>query len=526
MISPSFASSSQHTFILSDIHLSNREPPHPTNPLWKAFRQERHFIDEEFLALLRFWRARWAGAPLGGAELILNGDIFDFDSIMALPDPAGSIQATPVGHISWLEKRRGLAPEEPKSCFKIREILAAHPLWVEALREWLDAGGRVIFVIGNHDAELHWPGVQDEIRSALQLKGKSEESLRFCEWFYLSGADTLVEHGNQYDAYCVCANPIHPLIQKGGRALVRLPFGNVAGKLMLNGMGLMNPHASESFIKDSLLDYLRFYFKYVIKTQPFLLWTWFWSATVTLIQSLHEGFLPAMRDPLTVDSRIQSIARKANASVFQVLALKEVHAHPAIFNPFKILRELWLDRAFLLGFILSVSFQFFSFLNVFTQVSFLWFVFPLLLLMPCFIFYARSVISEVDALQLDFLKLAPLSAKIAGVSRIVQGHTHQEFHKQVGEIEVINTGNWSPAFFDVECEKPYGKKCFAWIFGDPSLNQPRKAQLWEWVNGQARRIDAPDPASLPNQERDKERIRSGEEGEVQVGEGICSAEVG
>jgi UDP-2,3-diacylglucosamine pyrophosphatase LpxH len=473
--------SAEHTIVLSDIHLANAESVHPTQPLWKRFRLQEHFIDQDFRAFLGKMRQE-AAAPI---ELILNGDIFDFDSVMTLPPPGASI------HLGWLERARGISSEEPKSRFKMKEILKAHPVWVDALSEFILAGNRVIFVIGNHDLELHWPGVQYDLLSGLKLPESLKGSVRFCEWFYISNKDTLIEHGNQYDAYCLCSNPIHPLINKGGRVLVRLPFGNIAGKYMLNGMGLMNPHASGSFIKNSTWEYIFFYYKYVMRTQPFLLWTWFWSALATLFTSLREGYLPAMRDPLTVDTRIEEIAQRANASVSMVLSLKEVHVHPAIFSPIKILRELWLDRAILLGLIIFGSFQFFSFLNVFSNVSLFWFLIPIILLIPCFIFYARSVQSEVNVTQETTLHLSPLSAKITKVKRIVQGHTHQELHNWVEGVEFLNTGTWSPAFHDVECTLPFGRKCFAWIRPHSNPAQSgRIAELYEWRKDQAHLIVA------------------------------------
>ena len=492
MIHDDFTSAG-HTLILSDIHLANAEVVHPKNPLWKRFRLREHFIDEEFKALLGKVRKEVSSMASGPIELVLNGDIFDFDSVMTLPPSGSSIQ------FGWLERIRGLSPEEAKSRFKMKEILNAHPVWVAALSEFVLAGNRVVFVIGNHDMELHWPTVQHDLLNWLGLPEDFRKAVRFCEWFYISNQDTLIEHGNQYDAYCLCSNPIHPLIDKGGKVLVRLPFGNIAGKFMLNGMGLMNPHASDSFIKNSTWEYLGFYYKYVMRTQPFLIWTWFWSALATLFYSLREGFLPAMRDPLTVDARIEEIADRANASVFMVLSLKEVHVHPAIFNPLKILRELWLDRAILLGFIVFGSFQFFSFLNVFASVSLLWFVIPVAVLLPCFIFYARSVQSEVNVMQDATLHLSPLSARITKVKRIVQGHTHEELHNWEGGLEFLNTGTWSPAFYDVECTLPFGRKCFAWIKPGPALAEsslPEKqsphriAELYEWKAGQAHLIVA------------------------------------
>lgn len=467
-----------HTIVLSDIHLADAEPPHPRNPLWKSFKRPKHFVDASFR---RFLEKIHRDVP-GPIELVLNGDIFDFDSVIALPASAGY-------PISWLERIRGLSSEEPKSLFKMGIIIRDHPTWFDGLADFLRAGHRAVFVIGNHDMELHWPSVRQAVVDRLGLGAEAESRVRFCEWFYVSNADTLVEHGNQYDPYSLSANPIHPMIRKGHRIAVRIPFGNLAGRYMLNGMGLFNPHATSSYIRSSFADYLEFFYRYVLRTQPFLMWTYLWSAVVTLVFSVAEGLLPALNDPLTVDARVKDIASRANTATGTVWSLKEMHAHPAIFNPLKVLRELWLDRVVLLGFVFFLSFQVFTFVNVIFPVSLWWFVAPLLLLFPAFIFYARSVTSEVAESERNAFRLSPVSARIAGVGRVVQGHTHLERHTTIQGVEYLNTGTWSPAFHDVECTQPYGRKCFAWIHPRPDDPKgPRIADLFEWKDGAMERI--------------------------------------
>jgi hypothetical protein len=71
---------------------------------------ERHL-----LALLQHLRAEAGAARV---ELILAGDTFDFDTIVAIPEPAPF-------PVSWLERMRGLNAEEPKSTWKMRRILEA-----------------------------------------------------------------------------------------------------------------------------------------------------------------------------------------------------------------------------------------------------------------------------------------------------------------------------------------------------------------------------------------------------------------
>jgi UDP-2,3-diacylglucosamine pyrophosphatase LpxH len=475
-----------NTIILSDIHLADAEPPHPDNPLWKRFKRPELFVDRSFKAFMNHLEKELTGTT----ELVLNGDIFDFDSVLAIPKDADF-------QTNWLERQRGLNSEEKKSRFKISVILQDHAVWVKALREFLliDAGNRIVFVIGNHDMELHWPSVQQDIITAMDLPAEAQARVRFCEWFYVSNGDTLIEHGNQYDDYCVASSPINPLIKKGSKAQVRLPFGNLAGKYMINGMGLMNPHVDSSFIKESLWAYLVFYYRYMMRTQPFIIWTWLWSAAVTLVYSVREGMLPPMRDPLTIDQRVEEIAQRANATPRMVWALRELQVHPAIFNPLQIARELWLDRVFLLALIVTACFWFFSILKLFVEVSYLWFLIPMLLLLPGFIFYARSVEPETEKILKAILRRVPISARIAKVKRVVHGHTHREHHTTINQVEYLNTGTWSAAYEDVECKRPYGRKCYAWIRPNPN-GEGRVSALLEWKEGATSVLPAEDPKIL------------------------------
>jgi hypothetical protein len=322
--------------------------------------------------------------------------------------------------------------------------------------------------------------VQRDVLDALDLSDADRERVRFCEWFYISNADTLIEHGNQFDEYSMCSDPIHPLVRRGSHVLVRLPFGNLANKFLLNGMGLFNPHVESSYIKKDLKEYLVFFFKYVARTQPFIFFSWFWGAMVTMVYSVGEGLLPAIRDPLMVEARVEAISEKANAVPKVTRSLRALHVHPAYFNPFKIMRELWLDRGLLFLLVFGASFWIFSTINVFVQISLWWFFVPFFLLIAPFVFYARSVESEVYKMQENAERQVPLTAKIANVSRVVQGHTHRSRHNWVEGVEVLNTGTWSPAYRDVECTQPYGRKIFAWI--RPTKDGPRKAALYEWTD--------------------------------------------
>jgi UDP-2,3-diacylglucosamine pyrophosphatase LpxH len=459
-----------HTFVLSDIHLADAELGVPGKSLWKRYKRPKFFIDQSFKRLLEFLETETKGAP---CELIFNGDIFDFDSVMRLPLHTSL-------HLSWLEKKRGLYPEEEKSRFKMEVILSDHPVFVHAVRDFIQRGNSVVFIVGNHDIELHWPAVQREVLKALGLSPEEETRVRFCEFFYVSNGDTAVEHGNQYDDYCVSSNPIHPFIRKGKRIQVRLPFGNIAGRYMTNGMGLFNPHVESSFLMD-LPEYFRFFYKYAIRVQPLIGFTWLWGACVSFWVAITDGLLPAMRDPLFVEQRVQEVAEKANATPEIVRTMVELKVHSAIFNPVKIARELWLDRFMILALIGFLSFQIYAVIYLIFPISKFWFVFFFLLLVPGLIFYSRNIKSVVVETMEEIFKNAPMVAKITKTRRVVFGHTHRELHTSVDQIEVINTGTWSPAFKDPECRESFGKKCFAWIrYPDGDLTREREAELFEW----------------------------------------------
>ncbi len=456
------------TAVLSDLHISDAEPVDPRRPGWRQYKQAGLQNDVRIAAVLDHLRELSAGQPV---ELVLGGDTFDFDTVIAFPEPAPF-------PVSWLERKRGLDSEAPKSLWKLERILDFHPGLVAALRKWIEDGHTLAFIIGNHDLDLHWPAVRARLFETLAPGGS--DRLTLCEWFRVCGGDTLVVHGNQLDAYCVCQDPLHPFIDVGGRVRVRSPFGNTAGKLMLNGMGYFNPHVEASFIR-SFPDYLRFFFRYIIRGQPLLGISWFWSSIVTLWVSLDEGFRPAARDLDEFGARVEDVARRAQTRPPVAIALREVAVHSAVFQPWRVARELWLDRAFLLLGLVAVAFysmltlHWVSGAHTWTAVVFF------LAFLPFYVAYARSCRSEVAGTEGALKQRVGQLAKIAAVKRVVVGHTHRASARDVDGVVYMNTGHWSPAFNDVECLQPVGLNGFAWI--RPGAAGARAAELRIWRGG-------------------------------------------
>jgi len=454
-----------HTLILSDIHLTEIEDVDPNRPLWMAYKRREFFVDDDVLNLIVYAEER-ADGPL---ELILNGDIFDFDSVRQLP-------TTPFAPIDWLAKARGLGSEAWMSEFKIATILKDHFPLFAALASFLDRGNRIIFIAGNHDLELLWPVVQKRIRKALRVTDTNDH-VRFCNWFYISESDTFVSHGHQYDHFCSAKNAIDPLIEIRGQPQIRLPFGDLCHRYLINGMGYFNPNAAGNYIM-GLLDYTKFFFKYMARTQPLLLITWFWGSIATLLVTLNHHWRPAMRDPLTVDDKVRDIAKASQASPAMVRQLHALSIPPACSNPFLVLRELWLDRGLLLLLLFFAACQIILVLNYAWPISPLNVLIPIGLMLPLFFLYAYQIRPTVFAEPLINEKRAALIHQITGVHNVVCGHTHEAGVRQIQEICYINGGFWSPNFKTPECKERLGAQTFVWI--QPTETGGRSAALLEW----------------------------------------------
>lgn len=455
-----------YTAVVSDLHLCEAEPPNKRHPLWKKFKTKEFFFDHEFALFLEDIQKRAEGKTV---ELVLNGDIFDFDSVTSYPETAHY-------NISYLESRRGLDTEKEKSLYKIDVILRDHPEWVSSLAKFISDDNRVIFIIGNHDLELNWLDVQKRILDTLNLNEDDRRRVRFVEWFYVSNKDTLIEHGHQYDPFCCSKDPVNPIVVDYNRLLVRLPFGDLACRYLSNGMGFFNPHVDSNFLLTAW-GFTKVYFKYMLRAQPLLIWTGFWSSLVIFIQTVRHGTLQSRQNALTIEDRIDEIAKKSNATPRMVREMQALFTQPIAESPLKIARELWLDRAFMVLLALFLLLYLFLLVDKIYAISFYWVFVPIMTLFPPYFLYARNVHSYVHQYkQPDEEKMA-MAGMITSTRRSVFGHTHVLRHEVIGGIEHLNPGTWSPAFLDVECTKKEGQNAFVWI-APSATGAMREAKLF------------------------------------------------
>jgi hypothetical protein len=107
---------------------------------------------------------------------------------------------------------------------KLDRVLSAHPAFVRGVRDFLAGGNaprRVHFVIGNHDAELVFPGVQRALSRAIDARGI------WFPGFAVDIGDLRVEHGSQGDPmFRVDENA--PFVQWNDETILDLPWGAIA----------------------------------------------------------------------------------------------------------------------------------------------------------------------------------------------------------------------------------------------------------------------------------------------------------
>lgn len=136
-------------------------------------------------------------------DLVLNGDTFDFLKCPYIVNNAASYPR----HIT-----------SEVSLAKFRLIYRAHASVFEALKRFAqEKKNRIFFIIGNHDADLVHPEVQERIKAVLESSGNIIFS------FYYRENGIHAEHGHQYD-FLNKVNEEHLFLDYKGQKILNIPW--------------------------------------------------------------------------------------------------------------------------------------------------------------------------------------------------------------------------------------------------------------------------------------------------------------
>src|SRR5258708_25855269 len=192
--------------IVSDLHLGRGREPYT----------RRFVCTETFVSDQAFDRWLRASHPEEKKLLVLNGDTFDFIRIANCPETPDDVAKWSAllarlgvtktvnelqAAISKKEEKYGLQTDDYKSVWKLLQMAEGHQEFLHALAYWIERGGSLLVVKGNHDLDLYWPLVRKALLLFLEDEGASASALR--RVFYCDSSITMhnvyLEHGHKYD---------------------------------------------------------------------------------------------------------------------------------------------------------------------------------------------------------------------------------------------------------------------------------------------------------------------------------------
>src|SRR4030095_8377969 len=137
----------KNILVISDLHLGEDLRPGVANVSYL-----RHLVrlERELENFLKHYTERRVGDRPW--RLVVNGDMVDFMSIMILPDADDPVDAE--------DRLYGLGFGERQSQKKLEKVIARHQGVFGQLAAFVAAGNELVIVIGNHDVEFQYAGVQ------------------------------------------------------------------------------------------------------------------------------------------------------------------------------------------------------------------------------------------------------------------------------------------------------------------------------------------------------------------------------
>lgn len=198
----------KQAFIISDLHIGGGA----ADPQLEDFDQDESFVT--FVDAI----AR------AGTTLIVNGDFIDFIQIPPYTVPQQC-------HLLWTQQQ---------SLQKLETALTAHAQCFAALKRFVAADGQLRIIIGNHDLDFGWKGVQERLREKLgaQTHGQVE---------FVIGHDRYegvwIEHGHEFTAENCPVDPANFILDWNGQRFLERVWGTDFVLRFYNDLERGHPYA-------------------------------------------------------------------------------------------------------------------------------------------------------------------------------------------------------------------------------------------------------------------------------------------
>ena len=239
----------QEILVVSDLHLCRGR-----NPETGRFSRTENFLSDQAFS-------RFLGYAKPGPEklLFINGDAFDFVRICHYPREAQEFEEWSEflrrlevvkepeelrRAISKVERRFGLETDDYKSAWKLLQIANGHREFFEALANWINNGGTLLFSKGNHDLELYWPLVRKALEELIRRAGAAEEAVSsqmlYCDdWIRI--ANVYFEHGHKYDPQQRVDDSDKSPVLRDKPGQLKLPLGIFVNRYLINQLEKLEP---------------------------------------------------------------------------------------------------------------------------------------------------------------------------------------------------------------------------------------------------------------------------------------------
>ncbi len=433
-----------HYLVVSDLHLCDVED-HADG--WKRHKSSGWVFDDDFDAMVASFEARVM--PGETLTLILNGDIFDFDLVTAVPDP-------PPFRVRRIERSYGLDATAPKSAWKFGCILDDHPRFVATLARLIGAGHRVVVTIGNHDRELWFPTVQavlsDRISAACDAAAPPSDGqpapargeLVIEPWFFHVPGEIYVEHGHQYDFYSSFRYNLEPIVERHGEPQIALSTGNLSNRFLLSNIGYFNPHATDFIL--SAYGYIRHWVRHYAFTRHFLILTWLVGSVRALFVLLGTRARLERHPPTDYLRHVHAAATRYQLAPATAEALYALRKEPITARFHKIVREFWIDRLLIaVGMTGGTVALGLSGAPLWVKLVVPLIVFPLVWFIYAWVAGNENALTTEHRAQ----HFAHTIAGMIPVRAVVFGHTHAPAVVPLAsDVTFANSGTWAPTWDD------------------------------------------------------------------------------
>jgi UDP-2,3-diacylglucosamine pyrophosphatase LpxH len=338
----------RNILVISDLHLGEDLRPGAANVsyLRHLVRLEREL--ESFLA--HYTQHRIEGRPW---QLVINGDMVDFMSVMILPGADASDEDAAAEDPE--DKLYGLGFGERQSQKKLERVIARHQGVFGRLAEFIGAGNELVVVVGNHDVEFHYPSVQKTMVEWLcglacgvgasdEARAEFARRIQFCPWFYYRENLIYIEHGHQYDEYCSFDYLLHP-VRGGKKSRIALSVAHMGMRYFANQLPEYDPHTAESW---GLWDYCRWAWAQGLRGAIRL--CYFYGLLIWRLVELWYALVDRASDGerrAVHHQRLRALSRDYEIAEEKLLALDALRRVPVTKRFGRLLAALFIDRVLL-----------------------------------------------------------------------------------------------------------------------------------------------------------------------------------